>query len=58
MRSDIAGRKLMLVTLEALRVKKAIYSRRLTVNPLLSPGVGGGGGGLIFSRPLGGGGGV
>ena len=43
----------MLVTLEALRVKKAIYSRRLTVNPLLSPGVGwGGGGGLIISRPF------
>ena len=39
----------MLVTLEALRVKKAIYSRRLTVNPLLSPGVGGG---LIISRPF------
>ena len=41
----------MLVTLEALRVKKAIYSRRLTVNPLLSPRVGGGGG-LIISRPF------
>ena len=40
----------MLVTLEALRVKKAIYSRRLTVNPLLSPGVGGGD--LIISRPF------
>ena len=37
----------MLVTLEALRVKKAIYSRRLTVNPLLNPGVG-----LIISRPF------
>ena len=45
----------MLMTLEAQRVKKAIYGRRLTVNPLLSPwgtylfqahlrgGVGGGG---------------
>ena len=42
----------MLVTLEALRVKKAIYSRRLTVNPLLSPGVGWGGGGLIISPPF------
>ena len=38
----------MLVALEALRVKKAIYSRRLTVNPLLSPGVGG----LIISSPF------
>ena len=27
----------MLMTLEAQRVKKAIYGRRLTVNPLLSP---------------------
>ena len=39
----------MLVTLEALRVKKAIYSRRLTVNPLLSPRLGGG---LIVSSPF------
>ena len=42
----------MLVTLEALRVKKAIYSRRLTVNPLLSPGVEGGGGGLNYFKPI------
>ena len=49
----------MLVTLEALRVKKAIYSRRLTVNPLLSPGVGGGGGGgLKYLTPIFGGGGA
>ena len=41
----------MLVTLEALRVKKAIYSRRLTGNPLLSPRLGGGGG-LIVSSPF------